>query len=104
MRSTFSKSAFVDNRANLIVRVDSFLSCHNLQFKGFRIPTLEKHERYEIVSLDLQHAFDGMRLEFSIYVKDLFHDLCVFLRQEWDRDRAARSWVIRWGGGGKERG
>jgi hypothetical protein len=78
MRSTFSKNAFVDNRANLIVRVDSFLSCHTLQPRGFKIPTSEKHERDEIVPLDFQHPFDGVGLEFSVHIEDLLHDLCVF--------------------------
>ena len=31
-----------------------------------------------------------MRLEFSIHIEDLLHDLCVFFRQERNRERAAR--------------
>ena len=41
---------------------------------------LKRHGPDEIVPLDFQHPFDGVGLEFSIHVKDLFHDLCVFFR------------------------
>ena len=30
--------------------------------------------------MDFQHPFDGVRLEFSIDIKDSLHDPCVFLR------------------------
>jgi len=74
-RSTFSKKAFVDNRVNLIVNVDSFLVCQN----QVRIPASERHERDEVFPMDFQYSLYGVGLEFSIHVKDLFHDLCVFL-------------------------
>ena len=41
----------MDNRANLIVKVDNFLSCHKLQLRKIKIPDSEKHERDEIVPL-----------------------------------------------------
>jgi hypothetical protein len=34
MRSTFSKNAFVDKRANLIVRVDNFLPWGKVEYVG----------------------------------------------------------------------
>jgi len=79
MRSTFSKRALVDNRANLIVKVDSFLACHKFRSWAY-IPVSERHKRDEIAPLDFQRPFDGVRLEFLIHIKDLFHDPCVFLR------------------------
>jgi len=67
----------------------------NFSSGRFKIPASEKHERDEIVPLDFQHPFDGVRLEFSIHIEDLFHDLCVFLRQERDRDRTVRPRTIQ---------
>ena len=78
-RSTFSKNAFVDNRASLIVKVDSFLGCHKFR-PWAQIPTRRRHGRNEIVPMDFQRSFDGVRLEFPIHIQDLFHDPCVFLR------------------------
>ena len=79
MRSTFSKRALVDNRANLIVKVESFLARHKLR-SWAHIPVSERNERDEVVPLDFQRPFDGVRLEFFIHIKNLFHDPCVFLR------------------------
>jgi len=79
MRSIFSKRALADNRANLIVKVDSFLACH--KFRSWaQIQVSERHKRDEVVPLDFQRPFHGVRLKFFVHIKDLFHDPCVFLR------------------------
>jgi hypothetical protein len=40
---------------------------------GYKIPaSIERHERDEIVPLDLQHPFDGVGLKFSIHIRTCF--------------------------------
>lgn len=79
MRSTFSKRALVDNRASLIVKVDSFLVSHKFRSRA-QIPASERDKRDEIIPLNFQRSFHGVRLKLPIHIKDLFHDPCVFLR------------------------
>ena len=79
MRSTFSKNALVDNRANLIVNVDSFLTHYSIPVsvqvkKKKKERRRGRYERDESGTLDVQDPFDGVRLELSIDFESLFRD------------------------------